>query len=117
MDSFQAQPSNPLIINLDANDDAQSELTSAHSSETPTLPSDEAPTIKALETAATDAEYNLLIAQILREHKIKINGITYIKYALYRHRKSKRKVWYWDAKQAEEVIYTKKGGVFTSISH
>jgi len=92
MDSFQAQPSNPLIINLDANDDAQSELTSAHSSETPTLPSDEAPTIKALETAATDAEYNLLIAQILREHKIKINGITYIKYTLYRHRKSKRKV-------------------------
>ena len=92
MDSFQAQPSNPLIINLDANDDAQSELTSAHSSETLTLSSDEALIIKALETVATDAEYNLLVAQILREHKIKINGITYIKYALYRHRKSKRKV-------------------------
>ena len=94
MDSFQAQPSNPLIINLDADDDAQSELTSAYSSETLTLPSDEALIIKALETAATDAEYDLLVAQILREHKIKINSITYIKYTPYRHRKSKRKVWY-----------------------
>jgi hypothetical protein len=92
MDSFQAQSSNPPIINLDADDDAQSELTSAHSGETLTLLGDEAPIIKALETATTDAEYDLLVAQILREHKIKINGITYIKYALYRHRKSKRKV-------------------------
>ena len=92
MDSFQAQPSNPLIINLDADDDAQSELTSAHSGETLTLFSDKALIIKALETVATDAEYDLLVAQILREHKIKINGITYIKYALYQHRKSKRKV-------------------------
>ena len=92
MDSFQAQSSNPPIINLDTDDDAQSELTSAHSGETLTLLGDEAPIIKALETATTDAEYDLLVAQILREHKIKINGITYIKYALYRHRKSKRKV-------------------------
>jgi len=92
MDSFQAQPSNPPIINLDTDDDTQSELTSTHSSETLTLFGDEAPTIKALETVATDAEYDLLIAQILREHKIKINSITYIKYALYRHRKLKRKV-------------------------
>jgi len=92
IDSFQAQPSNPLIINLDVDDDAQSELISAHSGETLTLLGDKALIIKALETATTDAEYDLLVAQILREHKIKINGITYIKYALYRHRKSKRKV-------------------------
>ena len=92
MDSFQAQPSNPPIINLDTDDDTQSELTSTHSSETLTLSSDEALIIKALETVATDAEYNLLVAQILREHKIKINGITYIKYTPYQHRKSKRKV-------------------------
>jgi hypothetical protein len=62
MDSFQAQPSNPPIINLNADNDAQSELTSTYSGETPTLSGDEAPTIKALETVAIDVEYNLLIA-------------------------------------------------------
>ena len=93
MDSFQAQPSNPPIIDLDA-DNAQSELTSLHSGETLTLPSDEAPTIRALETAATDAEYNLLVAQIPREYKIRIRSTTFIKYNPYRPRKSRRKVWY-----------------------
>ena len=61
MDSFQAQPSNPPVIDLDA-DDAQSELTSLHSSETPTLPSEEALIIKALENAIIDVEYKLLVA-------------------------------------------------------
>jgi len=90
MDSFQAQPSNPPVIDLDTND-AQSELTSLHSGETPTLFSDEAPIIKALEIAAINTEYDLLIAQILREHKIRIRGTTFIKYNLYRPRKSRRK--------------------------
>jgi hypothetical protein len=61
MASSQAQPSNPPIINLNTNN-TQLELTSLHSSETPTLPSKEAPMIKALENAATNAEYKLLIA-------------------------------------------------------
>jgi hypothetical protein len=116
MDSFLAQPSNPPVININA-DDNQSELTSAHSGETPTLPGDDAPTIKALDSAATDAAYDPLAAQIPRDHKIKIRGVTFIRYALYRNRKSKRRVWYWDPKQAEEVICTKKGIVFASILH
>ena len=91
MDSFQAQPSNPPIINLNANN-AQSELTSLHSSKTPTLPSNKAPTIRALETAATNAEYNLLVAQIPREYKIQIHSTTFIKYNPYQPRKSRRKV-------------------------
>ena len=115
MDSSQAQSSNPPVIDLDA-DDAQSELTSLHSGETPTLPGDEAPTIKALEIAATDAEYDLLVAQIPREHKIRIRGTTFIKYNPYRPRKSRRKAWYWDKEQGEEIICTKKGIIFTSIS-
>jgi hypothetical protein len=61
MASSQAQPSNPPIIDLDANN-AQLELTSLYSSETPTFPSEEAPIIKALENAAIDAEYELLVA-------------------------------------------------------
>jgi hypothetical protein len=108
MASSQAQPSNPPVINLDVND-AQSELTSLHSGETPTLPGEEAPTIKALENAAIDAEYELLVAQIPREYKIRIGGTTFIRYDLYRPRRSKRTSWYWGKDQAEEVICTKKG--------
>jgi hypothetical protein len=84
MDPFKVQPFNPPVtIDLDT-DNAQSELTSAHSGETLTLPGDKAPTIKALDLAATDAAYDLLVAQIPREHKVRIRGVTYIKYALYR---------------------------------
>jgi hypothetical protein len=93
MASSQAQPSNPPVINLNT-DDTQSELTSLHSGETPTLPSEEAPTIKALENTATDAEYKLLIAQIPREYKIRISGTTFIQYNPYRPRRSKRTSWY-----------------------
>jgi hypothetical protein len=93
MDSFQTQPSNPPIINLNTNN-AQSELTSLYSNKIPTLSSNEAPIIKALEIVAIDAEYNLLVAQILREYKICIYSITFIKYNLYRPRKSRRKAWY-----------------------
>ena len=57
----QAQPSNPLIINLNTNN-TQLELTSLYSSEIPTLPSKEAPIIKALENTITDVEYELLVA-------------------------------------------------------
>jgi hypothetical protein len=54
MDSSQAQSSNPPIIDFDTDDD---DLTSLHSSETLTLPSDEALIIKALADAITEAEY------------------------------------------------------------
>jgi hypothetical protein len=80
--SSQAQPSNPPVIDLDT-DNTQSELTSLHSGETPTLPGEEAPIIKALENAATDTEYELLVAQIPREYKIRISGTTFIRYNPY----------------------------------
>ena len=92
MSSSQPSPSTNLIIDLDPDDDAQSELTSLYSGETPTLPADEAPTIKALLNAVNDSEYDLYIAQILRDHKLRINSVTYVKYDLYRLRKSKRSV-------------------------
>jgi len=62
MSSSQPSPSTNLIIDLDPDDDAQSELTSLHSGETLTLPADEALTIKALLNAANDSEYDLYIA-------------------------------------------------------
>lgn len=106
MTSPQAQPSDPPVIDLDA-DDTQSELTSLHSGETPTLPGDEAPTIKALADAATEAEYQLCVDKIPRNHKTKIGGILYVQYEPYRPRKSKRTAWYWE--QGEELIRTNKG--------
>ena len=75
IDSFQAQSFNPLVINLDADDD---DLTSLHSSETLTLLSDEAPIIKALADAVTEAEYQLYVDKILRNHKVKIGSILYV---------------------------------------
>ena len=92
MSSSQLSPSTNLIIDLDPDDDAQSELTSLHSGETPTLSADEALIIKALLNAVNDSEYDLYIAQILRDHKLRINSVTYMKYDLYRLRKSKRSV-------------------------
>ena len=109
MSSSQPSPSTNLIINLDPDDDAQSELTSLHSGETLTLPADEALIIKALFNTANDSEYDLYITQILRDHKLRINGVTYVKYDPYRPRKSKRSAWYWNPLQGEELIRTKKG--------
>jgi hypothetical protein len=54
------------------------ELTSLYSRETPTLPADKAPITKALDQDANDSEYDLYIAWIPREHKIKVNGIRHI---------------------------------------
>jgi len=92
MSSSQLSLSTNLIIDLDPDDDAQSELTSLYSGETPTLSADEALIIKALLNAVNDSEYDLYIAQILRDHKLRINSVTYVKYDLYRLRKSKRSV-------------------------
>jgi len=84
MSSSQLSPSTNLIINLNPDNDAQLELTSLHSGETLTLPADEALIIKALFNTANDSEYDLYITQILRDHKLRINSVTYIKYDLYR---------------------------------
>ena len=89
MDSSQAQSSNPPVIDFNTNDN---DLTSLHSSETPTLPSDKAPIIKALADATTKAEYQLCVGKILRNHKVKIGSILYVQYEPYRPRNSKRTV-------------------------
>jgi hypothetical protein len=106
--SLQAQPSMDSIIDLNAND-AQSELTSLYSGETPTLPSNKAPTIKALLRAADDSEYNLCVARIPRDHKIRISRVWYIRYDPYRPKRSVRKAWYWGQDQSEELIRVTKG--------
>ena len=62
MSSSQLSPSTNLIIDLDLDNNAQSELTSLHSGETLTLPADEAPIIKALLNTANNSEYDLYIA-------------------------------------------------------
>jgi len=82
--SSQPSPSTNPVINLDLNDDAQSELTSLYSGETPTLPADEVSIIKALFNIVNDSEYDLYIIQILRDYKLRINSVTYVKYDLYR---------------------------------
>jgi len=60
--SSQLSPSTNLIINLDLDNDAQSELTSLHSGEIPTLFADEALIIKALLNIVNDSEYDFYIA-------------------------------------------------------
>ena len=82
--SSQLSPSTNLIIDLDPDDDAQSELTSLYSGETPTLPADEVSIIKALFNTVNDSEYDLYIIQILRDYKLRINSVTYMKYDIYR---------------------------------
>ena len=89
MDSSQAQSSNPPVINLNTDDD---DLTSLHSSETLTLFNDEALIIKALADAITEAEYQLYVDKIPRNHKVKIESILYVQYEPYRPRNSKRTV-------------------------
>jgi hypothetical protein len=118
MASSQPQSSISPIINLDLDDD--DELTSLYSGETPTLPSDEAPTIRALAQAATEAEYQLCVGKIPKEHKIKIGGILFIKYEPYRPRNSKRTAWYWkqgEEPQGEELIRTTKGQCYSHLSN
>ena len=75
MDSSQAQSFNPPVIDLDTDDN---DLTSLHSNETLTLFSDEASIIKALADAVIEAEYQLYVDKILRNHKVKIGSILYV---------------------------------------
>lgn len=91
------------------------ELTTLCSGDTPTLPGQEQPSIRALFEAHDDAAYNLAVAQIPRDHRIQVRGIWYVRYEPYRHRRSRRSAWYWDKEQAEELIRTSKGKHFLAI--
>ena len=93
-------------------------LTTAISGDTPTLASDEAPTIRALLGAKTDAEYDHLIATIPREHKKTIDRVLYILYEPYRSKKSIRTAWYWadeEGTQGIELIRITKGMALLTI--
>jgi hypothetical protein len=90
-----------------ASDD--SNLTTLESGDIPTLPCDEAPPIQALYAAIDDARYDLAHASIPRDNRVKIKGIHFVKYDPYRSKRSRRSVWYWDKKQAEELIRVTKG--------
>jgi len=86
-------------IELD-NETESDRLTTLESSETPTLDDGESPTIKALEAAqraADDAAFNLVVARMPSNYRLKVRGIHYVLYDLYRPRKSKRRAWYWES--------------------
>jgi hypothetical protein len=89
--------------------DNNSELTTLVSGDTPTLPGQEQPSIRALFEAHDDAAYDLAVAQIPRDHRVQVKGIWYVRYEPYRHRRSRRSAWYWAKEQAEELIRTSKG--------
>ncbi len=98
-------------IELD-NETESDRLTTLESGETPTLDDGESPTIKALlaaQAAHDDAEFNLVVARMPSDHRIKVNGIHYVLYEPYRPCKSKRKAWYFKSDQAQELICTTKG--------
>jgi hypothetical protein len=90
-----------------------STLTTLESGDTPTLESDEAPTIQALMTACDTAEYDLIVAKIPKEHRVKIAGLHYVLYDPYRPKKSKKTAWYWgNGSQGIEVIRTSQSMVY-----
>jgi hypothetical protein len=85
------------LIKLD-NETESDRLITLESGETLTLDDGESPTIKALlaaKAARDDAEFNLVVAYMPFDHKIKVNGIHYVLYDPYRPRKSKRRAWYF----------------------
>ena len=95
-------------IDVDAQTD-NSCLTTAVSGETPTLPGDEAPQIKALEEAADDATYDLIYARIPQINKTTVRDVRYIYLDPYRTKKSKRTAWYWKPEHAVELVRVTKG--------
>jgi hypothetical protein len=69
-------------------------LTTLESGETFTLDNGKSPTIKALEAAQAAADntaFNLVVARMPSNYKIKVRGIYYVLYNLYRPYKLKRR--------------------------
>jgi hypothetical protein len=88
---------------LDLTEDDNSDLTSLDD-QTPTFPGDEAPQLKAIENAADEAVAALAYARFPKEHRKRIRGIDYVLYDPYRPKKAKKSGWYWDRKQAIELV-------------
>lgn len=83
-------------------------LTTAISGQTPTDPFGEEPTLQALIKAKNNAEFNLLIATIPREHKIIIRNQVFVRTEAYKVRKSRKTAWYW-VDHGEELIGAFRG--------
>jgi hypothetical protein len=83
-------------IKLD-NETESDHLTTLESGDTPMLDDGKSPTIKALDAAqaaADDAAFNLVVARMPSDYRIKVRGIHYVLYDSYKPRKSKRRAWY-----------------------
>lgn len=104
---------------MDSDSDNESDLTTLHSGETPTLtpePGTQRATLASLNEAVDDATYDALYATIPREHKVKIGSIWYIKYEFYRSGTDKRRSWYMMPAQCTELIQSTKGKFLFLIS-
>src|SRR3954451_17933417 len=95
-------------VDLDAFSDSSS-LSSANTGDTPTIFSDESPSIQALLKAQNERAYHNALDKIPSDHKVKIADVYYVKYDHYRSKKSRRDEWYWKPEQAEELIRITKG--------
>lgn len=92
--------------------DNDSELTSLYTGDTLTLDDGEHPSIKALKAAQEahdNAAFDLVVARMPSDHRVRYNGINYVLYDPYRLKRSKRLAWYWLPDQATELIRTTKG--------
>ena len=86
----------PIIIVNNSNDDDSNSLTTAISGQTPTDPFGDNPTLRSLlSTAASNADYALVVATIPRANKLTIKRIEYVLYEPYNIRRSKKVAWYW----------------------
>jgi hypothetical protein len=78
-------PRNPIELDNESDSDR---LTTLQSGDTPTLDDGESPTIKALMAAQDDTTFNLVVARMPSNHRIKIGHTHYVLYDSYRPRKS-----------------------------
>ena len=83
---------------------------------TPTDPGDEPPEIRALTAAVDDAAFDLAYERLPNELRVKIGGIAFARYEALKTAKSKKRAWYWELDQAEELLRASKGALHRPIS-
>lgn len=93
--------------------DSSSILTSHKTGETPTDPfNNEAPEIRALMAAKAKAEYQEALGRIPRAHRKRIGSQWYVIYDYYRQRNEKKRSWYWNTDQGEELLKVSEGLIY-----
>ena len=90
---------------IEFDDEDDSELSILNSEDVLTLDGD--PSLKALQEAKTDAEYDLIVAQLPHDKKIKIGGIQFVRFTTFQKKNQKKRAWFW--KHGEELVRTTKG--------